>query len=82
VVVVASAGNYGKVNVDGQDLPVYGGIASPGSLPDVITVGAPNTNKTVARGDDVVATYSSRGPRACWWPVREASMRPARCGWR
>ena len=47
VVVVASAGNYGKVNVDGQDVPVFGGISSPGNLPDVITVGALNTFGTV-----------------------------------
>ncbi|MCU0622130.1 MAG: S8 family peptidase, partial [Gemmatimonadales bacterium] len=64
VVVVASAGNYGKVKVDGVDVPVFGGISSPGNLPDVITVGALNTFGTVDRGDDSVATYSSKGPSA------------------
>ncbi|MCX6549757.1 MAG: S8 family serine peptidase, partial [Acidobacteria bacterium] len=63
-IVVASAGNYGKVTVDGKEIMVYGGIASPGNLPDAITVGALNTKGTVARGDDVVTTYSSRGPSA------------------
>ena len=43
LIVVASAGNYGKVTIDGKDVPVYGGIASPGNVPDVITVGALNT---------------------------------------
>ena len=64
LVVVASAGNYGKVKVDGKDIPVFGGISSPGNLPDVITVGALNTFGTVGRGDDSVATYSSKGPTA------------------
>jgi serine protease AprX len=64
LIVVASAGNYGKVTIDGKDVPVYGGISSPGNLPDVITVGALNTFGTVARGDDSVATYSSKGPSA------------------
>ncbi len=64
LVVVASAGNYGKVTIDGKDVPVYGGIASPGNLPDVITVGALNTKGTANRYDDVVTTYSSRGPTA------------------
>ena len=57
LIVVASAGNYGKVTIDGKDVPVYGGIASPGNLPDVITVGALNTKGTPNRyrrcGDDV-----------------------------
>ncbi len=61
LVVVASAGNYGK-NDAGQ--MVLGSIASPGNSPYAITVGAVNTWGTPARGDDTVATFSSRGPTA------------------
>src|SRR5262249_27850990 len=59
IVVVAAAGNAGKLP-DGT--PVLGGIASPGNSPFAITVGATNTFDTVARDDDQVTTYSSRGP--------------------
>lgn len=59
IVVVAAAGNDGK---DDSGNKVYGQIHSPGNEPSVITVGASNTFGTDGRGDDVVATYSSRGP--------------------
>ena len=59
VTVVASAGNLGKLD-DGT--PVVGGVVSPGYTPEALTVGALNTRGTVARSDDGVATYSSRGP--------------------
>ncbi|MEO8484337.1 MAG: S8 family peptidase, partial [Acidobacteriota bacterium] len=59
LVVVASAGNLGKT-ADGT--PVIGAIVSPGYTPGALTVGALNTKGTVARSDDGVATYSSRGP--------------------
>jgi serine protease AprX len=59
IVVCASAGNLGKTD-DGT--PVIGGIVSPGYTPGAVTVGALNTHGTVARDDDGVATYSSRGP--------------------
>lgn len=59
IVVVASAGNRGKAE-DGS--PILGGITSPGNSPYAITVGALNTWNTVARSDDSVTTYSSRGP--------------------
>ena len=61
IVVVASAGNYGKA-ADGSTL--YGGISSPGNDPAAITVGAVNTHDTPARSDDTIATYSSCGPTA------------------
>ena len=57
--VVAAAGNSGKTE-DGK--LVFGGIDSPGNSPYAITVGALNTQGTRARSDDMVATYSSRGP--------------------
>jgi len=59
IVVVASAGNAGKMP-NGQ--MVLGGITSPGNSPLAITVGAINTFGTVSRSDDGLATYSSRGP--------------------
>ena len=61
MVVVAAAGNFGKT-ADG--LSVIGGIVSPGNSPAALTVGASNTLGTVQRSDDVMASYSSRGPTA------------------
>ena len=68
VVVVAAAGNYGRTP-DGRQL-ILGGIASPGNSPYAITVGALNTWSTVARKDDTVATFSSRGPTAYDYAVK------------
>ena len=59
IIVIASAGNAGKA-ADGT--PILGGITSPGNSPYAITVGAINTKGTAKRSDDVMATYSSRGP--------------------
>ena len=59
IVVFASAGNAGKAE-DGS--PILGGISSPGNSPYAITVGAMNTKGTATRSDDIMATYSSRGP--------------------
>ena len=59
VVVVVSGGNSGKAE-DGR--PILGGITSPGNSPYAITVGAMNTKGTVNRSDDIMTTYSSRGP--------------------
>lgn len=61
IVVVASAGNRGATP-SGQ--LVLGTITSPGTSPFALTVGATNTWNTVHRGDDTVASYSSRGPAA------------------
>jgi subtilisin family serine protease len=64
IVVVAAAGN------DGKDLThpkIYGRIHSPGDEPSAITVGAANTFGTNGRADDVVTTYSSRGPTRGYW---------------
>ena len=61
MVVVAAGGNFGKTE-DGRR--VVGGIVSPGNSPAALTVGALNTRGTAGRGDDVMATYSSRGPTA------------------
>jgi serine protease AprX len=59
IVVVVAAGNWGK---DSYGNLIYGGILSPANSPKVITVGATNTQQTNQRSDDVVTTYSSRGP--------------------
>ena len=59
ITTVVSAGNLGKT----KEYPkIWGGIASPGLEPSVITVGAINTKGTVTHRDDVAASYSSRGP--------------------
>lgn len=60
IVVVVSAGNYGRNNFAGDQ--GYGTITAPGNDPYVITVGAMNTKGTPARTDDVMASYSSKGP--------------------
>ncbi len=59
IVVVASAGNFGK---DAYGRQVYGAVTVPGNSPFAITVGAVNTKGTAFRSDDVMATYSSKGP--------------------
>jgi serine protease AprX len=60
IVVVVSAGNNGTNPYTG--VTGYGGITSPGNAPSAITVGSANTNDTIARTDDAVTGYSSRGP--------------------
>jgi serine protease AprX len=60
LVVVAAAGNYGA-NPDTGGAG-YAGITSPGNAPSALTVGAANTAGTEQRGDDRVASFSSRGP--------------------
>jgi serine protease AprX len=55
IVVVASAGNYGR---DGHFT-----ITSPGNSRKVITIGSLTDNETGTNlDDDYVSTYSSRGP--------------------
>ena len=60
LVVVVSAGNYGTNTTTG--LVGYAGITSPGNAPSALTVGAASAQDTIARGDDRIASYSSRGP--------------------
>jgi serine protease AprX len=59
LVVCVAAGNLGK---DQAGNKIYGAIHSPGIEPSAITVGASNTLGTDSRSDDVITTYSSRGP--------------------
>ena len=60
IVVVVAAGN------DGRDLNLnpegYGTIDSPGNDPYALTVGAMNTMGTAPINDDIIASYSSKGP--------------------
>ena len=73
IVVVASAGNYGRTS-DGA--PVLGGITSPGNSPFALTVGAIDPNGTIDRRDDAVATYSSRGPTRYEFAVKPDVVAP------
>ncbi len=60
IIVVVAAGN------DGRDLALnpegYGTIEAPGNDPYVLTVGAMRTMGTAGIGDDLIASYSSKGP--------------------
>jgi len=62
IVVVVAAGNSGRDNTLGTY--GYGTITAPGNSPYVITVGAMNTVGTIARSDDKITSYSSKGPTA------------------
>jgi serine protease AprX len=60
IVVVVSAGNDGRDNSFGTE--GYATTYAPGNDPYVITVGAMNTMGTPQRTDDIMTTYSSKGP--------------------
>src|SRR4051794_21672174 len=62
IVVVVAAGNDGRDNTYGSD--GYGTVNAPGNDPYVITVGAMRSMGTPSRADDLVASYSSKGPSA------------------
>src|SRR3974377_2049968 len=62
IVVVVSAGNGGRDNSAGT--AGYGTVESPGNDPYVITVGAANSKGTPDRADDVMTSYSAKGPTA------------------
>jgi len=55
-----AAGNYGRDNSHSNY--GYGTITAPGNDPYVITVGAMKTMGTATRTDDLITTYSSKGP--------------------
>jgi serine protease AprX len=59
LIVVTAAGNHGQQTKGDVG---YTGITSPGNAPSAITVGASSTKNTVARFDDAIADFSSRGP--------------------
>jgi serine protease AprX len=60
IVVVAAAGNFGRISVNGSN--GYGTVAAPGNDPLVLTVGAMKSLGTYSRTDDQIASYSSKGP--------------------
>jgi serine protease AprX len=60
IVVVVAAGNDGRDNSVGTN--GYATISAPANDPYVITVGAMKMMGTPDRADDLIATYSSKGP--------------------
>jgi serine protease AprX len=62
IVVVVAAGNDGRDNASVTQ--GYGTILAPGNDPYVITVGAMKSMNTYGRADDLIASYSSKGPTA------------------
>ena len=60
IVVVVAAGNEGRN--DSARTDGYGTIAAPGNDPYAITVGAMKPMGTSTRADDLIASYSSKGP--------------------
>jgi serine protease AprX len=60
IVVVVAAGNQGRNQSQGTN--GYATITAPGNDPLVITVGAMKTMSTSSRADDLIASYSSKGP--------------------
>ena len=62
IVVVVAAGNGGRDN--SHNTKGYGTITAPGNDPFVITVGATNDKADYDLNNDVIATYSSKGPTA------------------
>jgi serine protease AprX len=60
IVVVVAAGNQGRDNY--TTAQGYGTITAPGNDPYAITVGAMKTEGTKTRTDDLIASYSSKGP--------------------
>ncbi|HLJ46454.1 MAG TPA: S8 family serine peptidase [Bryobacteraceae bacterium] len=62
ILVVVAAGNNGRDNSHGTQ--GYGTITAPGNDPYVLTVGAMKSEGTSQRGDDTMASYSSKGPTA------------------
>ena len=58
IVVVVAAGNFGRY----QPTDGYATVTSPGNDPYVITVGSMKPMDTATRTDDLIASYSSKGP--------------------
>ncbi len=73
VVVVGAAGNFGK---NSAGLPQYGGISAPGNAPWVLTVGGSSTQGTAKRTDDIIGSYSSRGPSYLDWNAKPDLVAP------
>ncbi|MGD1079336.1 MAG: S8 family serine peptidase [Candidatus Sulfotelmatobacter sp.] len=60
IVVVVAAGNYGRLNVGGNN--GFGTVTAPGNDPLVLTVGATKSNGSSYASGETKASYSSKGP--------------------
>ena len=58
IVVVVAAGNFGRY----QPTDGYATVTSPGNDPYALTVGSMKPMDTATRTDDLIASYSSKGP--------------------
>jgi serine protease AprX len=74
IVVVTAAGNLGKNSITGA--VQYGAITAPANAPWVITVGASSHQGTVDRTDDIMASFSSRGPTAIDYQAKPDLVAP------
>jgi serine protease AprX len=74
IVVVVAAGNNGRDNSHGTN--GYGTIAAPANDPYVITVGAMKDMRTITRTDDLIASYSSKGPTLLDYVVKPDIVAP------
>jgi serine protease AprX len=74
ITVVVAAGNDGRDNAIGN--AGYGTIGSPANDPYVITVGAMKAMGTYTRTDDLIASYSSKGPSGVDFVVKPDLVAP------
>ncbi len=74
IVVVVAAGNNGRDNT--MKTNGYSTITSPANDPFVITVGAVNDRKSHQKSDDVLLTFSSKGPTLIDQYVKPDIMAP------
>jgi serine protease AprX len=74
IVVVVAAGNYGRVSIDGSD--GYGTVTAPGNDPFVITVGATNSQDSSSQSQEIMTSYTSKGPTTYDHVVKPDIMAP------
>jgi len=70
--------NSGRDNSQGTH--GYGTISAPGNDPYVITVGAMKTEGIPSRSDDLIASYSSKGPTSTDHVVKPDLVAPGKGG--
>ena len=70
ILVVVAAGNDGRIGSG------FGTITSPGNEPTALTVGAMDDGNTVTTTDDVLASYSSKGPSLVDYVVKPDLVAP------